>query len=47
MSKLFGWIIGQKVRLDAKRMMTVQSVMPWEEETLTNNYDYALLKNQQ
>jgi len=44
MSKLFGWITGGKVCSDAKRMMTVQSVMP-QEETPTDNY--ALLKNQQ
>jgi hypothetical protein len=44
MSKLFGWITGQKVRLDAKGMMMVQSVMP-REEIPTDNY--ALLKNQQ
>ena len=43
MSKLFGWITGRKVRLNAKGMMTVQSVMP-REETPTDNY--ALLKNQ-
>ena len=42
--KLFGWITGRKVRLEAKGMMTVQSVMPGE-ETPRNNY--ALLKNQQ
>jgi len=28
MSKLFGWITSQKVRADAKGVMTVQSVMP-------------------
>jgi hypothetical protein len=44
MSKLFGWITGRKVPLDAKGMMMVQSVMP-REETPTDNY--ALLKNQQ
>jgi hypothetical protein len=31
MSKLFGWITGRKVCLDAKGMMTVQPVMPRKE----------------
>jgi hypothetical protein len=44
MSKLFGWITSRKICLDAKGVMTVQSVMP-REETPTDNY--ALLKNQQ
>jgi hypothetical protein len=44
MSKLFGWITGWKVHLNAKGMMTVQSVMP-QEATPTDNY--ALLNNQQ
>jgi hypothetical protein len=44
MSKLFGWITGQKICSDAKGMMMVQLVMP-REETLTDTY--ALLKNQQ
>jgi hypothetical protein len=44
MSKLFGWITDRKIRLDAKGMMTVQLVMPWEE---TSRDNYALLKNQQ
>jgi hypothetical protein len=44
MSKLFGWITSQKVRADAKGMMTVQSGMPQEEPPMDT---YALLKNQQ
>ena len=44
MSKLLGWNAGRKVHLDAKVMMTVQSVMPREEPPTDT---YALLKNQQ
>ena len=44
MSKLFGWITGWKIFLDAKGMMTVQLVMSQEESPIDN---YALLKNQQ
>ncbi len=44
MGKLFGWITGQKVCLDAKGMMTVLSVMPPVQAPPDN---YALLKNQQ
>jgi hypothetical protein len=44
MLKLFLWITGRKVCLDAKGMMTVASVMlPVQAPT----DDYALLKNQQ
>jgi hypothetical protein len=44
MGKLFGWIIGRKVCLDAKGLMTVSSVMPPVQAPPDN---YALRKNQQ
>ncbi len=44
MSKLFGWITGRKVHLDAKGMMTVASVTLQVQVPMDN---YALLKNQQ
>ena len=44
MGKLFGWITGQKVRLDTKGMMTVLLVIQPVQALVGN---YALLKNQQ
>ncbi len=44
LGKLFGWVTGQKVRSDAKGMMTVMPACLPVEAAMDN---YALLKNQQ